>query len=62
MILDMIINQKSNIYICGGVSMGNEVLKVLQEILNTHCNKEKESKEILSQLDKEKRIITELWG
>jgi len=62
LIIDSILHQKCNVYICGGVSMGNDVIKTIQEIINTHQGKEKENKDILLELEKEKRLITELWG
>jgi len=42
--------------------MGNDVLKMIQNILNNFYKDEKKSKEKMSELEKEKRIITELWG
>ena len=42
--------------------MGNDVLKMMETILNEFYNDEEKTKQIISQLEKEKRIITELWG
>ena len=42
--------------------MGNDVLKMIQNILNNFYKDEKKSKEKISELKKEKRITTELRG
>lgn len=50
---NMIINQESIIYICGGVSMGAEVVNILEKHF---------TKEHLKKMEGENRLIKELWG
>jgi NADPH-ferrihemoprotein reductase len=50
---DMIINQESIVYVCGGVSMGAEVVNILEKHF---------TKEHLKKMEAENRLIKELWG
>lgn len=49
----LLLHQESIVYICGGVSMGAEVVTALEKIL---------SKEYVKKLESENRLIKELWG
>ena len=42
--------------------MGSDVMKTIQKILMEHMQSETESQKKLLQLEKEGKIITELWG
>jgi NADPH-ferrihemoprotein reductase len=53
---DHLIKEKGYIYICGSLSMGREVKKVLEEVLRNEKNNIN-----LQELIDKKQIITELW-
>ena len=52
-IIDFINNKNSNIFICGGVHMGSDVMKSIESIIG--INKVK-------QIENDKRLFKELWG
>lgn len=45
--------EKGNIYICGNLKMGHDVQMLLKEFIG---------EEAFKTLEKEKRLIKELWG
>lgn len=52
--IDLILqNKNTTIYICGGVSMGSEVVSTLEKLY---------TKEFIKKLESENRLIKELWG
>ena len=52
-IKDLLLNKNGHIYICGSTKMGGDVQNLLKEAL---------SEEGFKALEKEKRLIKELWG
>lgn len=50
---NLLLHEKSIIYVCGGVSMGAEVVATLEKII---------SKESVKKMESENRLIKELWG
>ena len=53
MILKLILEQRGHVYLCGNTKMGMDVQNLLKEFLG---------EEEFKILDKEKRLIKELWG
>ena len=53
LILRVMQEQKGNLYICGNTKMGHDVQMLLKEYIG---------EEEFKNLEKEKRIIKELWG
>jgi sulfite reductase alpha subunit-like flavoprotein len=47
-----LIEQNAYVYICGAMNMGKDVQKLLEEIVG---------KDTISDMEKEKRFIKELW-
>lgn len=53
LIVDVLMNRKGNFYICGNTKMGMDVQNLLKEFIGH---------EVYTQVEKDKRIIKELWG
>ncbi|KAJ0402117.1 hypothetical protein ATCC90586_002659 [Pythium insidiosum] len=60
---NLINEHNAHIYVCGATSMGNDVHKVLTQILEKHGNKtEAEAAALITKMQDKHRYIQELWA
>lgn len=62
-VLQLLIEKKSTIYLCGNVNMGKEVSNFFENLLTEHfSNNNEDAKKFLKELEQNNRFIKELWG
>ena len=58
-----LLQQGGHVYICGGTSMGREVVAALQELVATHGEMaEEDAAKYVKEMQAKGRLVQELWS
>jgi len=62
-ICNLLFEKKASVYICGGTEMGRAVMKTLAKMIANYLKLNLiQSAQKIEELEKQKKIIKELWG